>query len=242
MPENPLNQGAVGNKRVFIVSHELIYEVKKGRVVLGSRIMHSIIGKKIAEALSLEDETSFLLGSIAPDAVFSQDKNVSHFFIGEVENYSRRVDYKGFLRKYDAQVENPYILGYYAHLIADDLWLRGFYLSWLRNRMDADEELYRLYHNDFRLLNGKLLEHYGFTDELKKTFSQIPAIIDLEEVASKDVEKLVPYVYEDMEYDKEVLNENLNVFTFNQIIGYIETSVELGILNIKPILTEKALI
>ncbi|WP_438825335.1 zinc dependent phospholipase C family protein [Bacillus sp. JJ1609] len=98
---------------------------------MGSRIMHSIIGKKIAEALSIESLTSFLLGSIAPDAVFShEEKNLSHFFIGEVQDYSRSVDYKGFLHKYGSQVENPYILGYFAHLIADEIWLRGFYLSW----------------------------------------------------------------------------------------------------------------
>ena len=208
---------------------------------MGSRIMHSIIGNKIAEVLSIEDKTLFLLGSIAPDAVFShEEKNLSHFFIGEVQNYSRSVDYKGFLHKYSAQVENPYILGYCAHLIADDIWLRGFNLSWLRNRMDADEGLYKLYHNDFRLLNGKLLEYYGFTDELRKTFSHFPTILDLEEVKSKDVEKFVPYVLGDMEYEKEVLNEQLNVFTFNQVIGYIETSVEVGLLKLKPILTKKS--
>jgi hypothetical protein len=207
---------------------------------MGSRIMHSIIGNKIAEALSIEDKTSFLLGNVAPDAVFShEEKNLSHFFVGEVQDYSRSVDYKGFLHKYSSQVEsnNFYILGYYAHLIADDIWLRGFNLSWLRNRMDADEGLYKLYHNDFRLLNGKLLEHYGFTNELRKTFSRYPAILDLEEVESNDVEKFVPYVLGDMEYDKEVLNEKLNVFTFNQIVGYIETSVDAGLLKIKPILT-----
>ena len=27
--------------------------------------------------------------------------------------------------------------------------------------MEADKELDNLYHNDFRLLNGKLLEYYG---------------------------------------------------------------------------------
>lgn len=199
--------------------------------------MHSIIGKKISDALSIEDKTSFLLGSIAPDAVLSlEEKNLSHFFIGEVHDYSRSVDYRGFLQKYGSQVENHYILGYCAHLIADDIWLRGFNLSWLRNRMDADEGLYKLYHNDFRLLNGKLLNHYGFTEELRKTFNHFPTILDLEEVSSNDVEKFVPYVLEDMEFEKEVLNEKLNVFTFNQIIGYIETSVEVGVLNLKPIL------
>jgi hypothetical protein len=205
---------------------------------MGSRIMHLIIGNKIAECLSIEDRTPFLFGSIAPDAVFSfEEKNTSHFFKGEVQDYSRSVDYKGFLHKYSPQVENHYILGYYAHLIADDIWLRGFNLSWLKNRMDADEGLYKLYHNDFRLLNGKLLEYYGFTDELRKILNHFPSILDLEEVKSKDVEKFVPYVLGDMDYDKEVLNEKLNVFTFNQIVGYIETSVDLGVLNIKPILT-----
>ena len=202
--------------------------------------MHLIIGNKIAESLNIADKTSFLLGSVAADAVFSfEEKNLSHFFIGEVKDYSRSVDYKGFIHKYSSQVENKnhYVLGYFSHLIADDIWLRGFNLSWLKNRMDADKGLYKIYHNDFRLLNGKLLEYYGFTDEMRKTLSNFPAIIDLEEVKSEDVEKFVPYVLGDMEYDKEVINENLDVFTFNQIVGYIETSVDMGLLNIKPIFT-----
>lgn len=210
--------------------------------MLGSRIMHSIIGEKIAQALSIEDKTSFLLGSIAPDAVFlHEEKNLSHFFIGDVQDYSRCVDYNGFLHKYGLNIDHPYILGYFAHLIADDIWLKGFYLSWLKNRMDADEGLYKLYHNDFRLLNGKLLEYYGLTDELRNSFSHVPAIIDLEVVSTEDVEKFVPYVLGDMEYDKDVINEKLNVFTFNQMVGYIETSVDQGILNIKPILKKQTI-
>lgn len=195
------------------------------------------MGEKIAKALSIGDKTAFLHGSIAPDAVFlNEEKNRSHFFIGEAEDFSRSVDYHEFLHKYRSQINHPYIMGYFAHLIADDIWLRGFYLSWLRNRMDADQELYKLYHNDFQLLNGKLLEHYRVKDELVKSFTNFPAILDLEELNSKDVEKLVPFVLSDMEYEKEVLNEKLNVFTFNQIIGYIETSVEVGIMRIKPFL------
>ncbi|WP_059170486.1 zinc dependent phospholipase C family protein [Bacillus sp. FJAT-27445] len=206
---------------------------------MGSRIMHSIIGHKIAEILSIGDKTSFLLGSIAADAVFSfEDKNASHFFVGDVQDFSRRVDYSGFLHKYRTHVEgkNEYILGYYTHLIADDIWLRGFYLSWLKNRMDADEGLFKLYHNDFRLLNGKLLEHFGCKDELKRTFNHFPAILDLEEVNARDVEKFVPYVLGDMEYGHDFLNENLKVFTMDQIVGYIETSVELGVQKLKEIL------
>ncbi|MEF3310840.1 zinc dependent phospholipase C family protein [Paenibacillus sp. GYB004] len=198
---------------------------------MGSRIMHVIIANRIAERLSIEDRTPFLLGSIAPDAVTT--KNESHFFTGEHQDYSRSVDYKGFLNKYSSQADSHYILGYYTHLIGDEIWLKGFYLSWLRNRMDADKEMHGLYHNDFRLLNGKLLEHYGLRDELRKLLYYIPTIIDLQEVKSKDVEEFIPYVLGDMEYAKEVANQKLNVFTFDQIVGYIETSVDLGLLNLK---------
>jgi hypothetical protein len=204
---------------------------------MGSRIMHLIIANRIAESLRLDDRTQFLLGSIAPDAV--SPKELSHFFIGDVRDYSRSIDYKGFLYKYRSQEKSHYILGYFTHLIADDIWLRGFNLTWLRNRMEVDKDLYNRYHNDFRLLNGKLLEYYGFTDELRNMLSHLPAIIDLQEVMSGDVEAFVPYVLDDMEYDKGVQDEKLNVFTFNQIVGYIETSVDLGLLNIKPILLKE---
>lgn len=202
---------------------------------MGSRIMHLVIANKIAERLSIEDKTTFLLGGIAPDAV--SPKDLSHFYKGEVQDYSRNIDYKGFLDKYSSQAESLYLLGYFTHLIADDIWLKGFYLPWLKNRMEVDKEVINLYHNDFRLLNGKLLEYYGVKDELRKTLCYTPTIFDLQEVKSKDVEEFIPCVLGDMEYDKEVINEKLNVFTFNQIIGYIETSVDKGLMNIKPILT-----
>lgn len=44
------------------------------------------------------------------------------------------------------------------------------------------------------------------------------------------MEIFIPYVIGDMEYNSELVQkEKLNVFTFEQIIGYIETSVDLGL-------------
>lgn len=201
------------------------------KMIMGSRIMHLVITNRIADRLSMIDKTTFLFGGIAPDAV--SPKELSHFFKGDVQTFSRSVDFKRFLDKYSPLKKNHYIWGYFTHLIADDLWLKGFYLPWLKNRIEANKETAELYHGDFRLLNGKLLEFYGFYDELTKALDHVPDIIDLQEVTTKDFEKFIPSVLEDMEYDKHIVNETLNIFTFDQIIGYIETSVDMGLYYMK---------
>ncbi|WP_413377683.1 hypothetical protein [Paenibacillus taichungensis] len=77
---------------------------------MGSRIMHLIVANRIADSLSIVDKTSFLLGNIAPDAVTTKDS--SHFFAGEIQDYSRNVDYKGFLHKYRSHFPDKYYILY----------------------------------------------------------------------------------------------------------------------------------
>ncbi|WP_346729024.1 zinc dependent phospholipase C family protein [Lederbergia citrea] len=198
--------------------------------------MHLIIANEIASRVSISDRYSFLMGGIAPDAVTSKD--FSHFFRGDHQDFSRYIDYEKFLKKYSSYKQISYILGYYTHLIADDLWLKGFFVPWLKNRIENDKNMVSLYHNDFRLLNGKLLEYYGVNLEPMKELEKSGSMIDLEEVTIKDVKELLPSVFEDMDYDRNTLQQKLNVFTFDQIIGYIETSIEKGIFHIKPILSQ----
>ncbi|WP_456274745.1 hypothetical protein [Bacillus sp. AK031] len=62
---------------------------------MGSRIMHLVIANRIADDLSIKDKTSFLLGGIAADAVSPKDS--SHFYKGNVKDYSRYIDYKEFI-------------------------------------------------------------------------------------------------------------------------------------------------
>lgn len=207
----------------------------KGGCSMGSRIMHLIIADKIAEKLSIKDRTAFLLGGIAPDAVNSKDS--SHFFRGDHADFSRYVAYKEFIEKYSSSINNPYILGYYTHLIADDLWLQGFYVPWLKNRIESDDTIAKAYHNDFSLLNGKLLEYYGYKNELVKLLNMSTDIINLEEVPEENIQKFIPYILEDMDYDHHDIDENLKVFTLEQIIGYIETTVNKGVIYIKQLLT-----
>lgn len=202
---------------------------------MGSRIMHLVIANRIAEQLAVKDKTSFLIGGIAPDAVAPKD--LSHFFTGDVTDYSRSIDFQGLLHKYNALIHTDYVLGYYSHLIADDIWLKGFYLPWLKNRMEADSAIFSRYHHDFHLLNGKLLNYYGIHSGILKDWEKNSFIFDLQEVTTSDIREFIPYVMGDMDYTEVELKENLTVFTFDQILGYIETSVDKGILHMKEVLT-----
>ncbi|SFI03543.1 MULTISPECIES: hydrolase [unclassified Bacillus (in: firmicutes)] len=193
---------------------------------MGSRIMHVIIANLVAKKLEIQDKTSFLLGGIAADAVHSkEEKEISHFYKGTVKNYTRKIDYEAFLHKYKAYKDSPFILGYYTHLIADDIWLQGFYLPWLKNRIDHDPNILSLYHHDFKILNGKLLHYYDRDKNLFHILNMNANLIGIEEVPGEHIHSFKSLVFEDMLYSQQDLYEPLQVFTMNQIIGYIETSL-----------------
>ncbi|AKR09157.1 zinc dependent phospholipase C family protein [Bacillus thuringiensis] len=208
---------------------------------MGSRIMHVIIANGIAEKLSIQDKTSFLLGGVAPDAVHSaEEKGTSHFYAGTTKNYTRRIDFNSFFQKYKVHMDSPFLLGYYTHLIADDNWLSGFFLPWLKNRIENDETIAPLYYNDFKLLNAKLLHHYDQEQQLFSILNQEAHIVDIEEVSKENVLAFRKYLFEDMLYPEQHLHEALQVFTFNQIVGYIETAIEKGAFFITQLSHEKS--
>ncbi|WP_026909186.1 zinc dependent phospholipase C family protein [Paucisalibacillus globulus] len=196
---------------------------------MGSRIMHLIIANQIAEKINIQDKHAFFIGGVAPDAVYPKGK--SHFFVGHERDYTTTVEFEKFLNKYP---KTDYVLGYYTHLIADYVWVKGFYQGWLKNRIDADHSLLARYHEDFRLLNAKLLYHYQLDSSILDNLN-FNNVQDLDEVKGEDVQAFFPYVKEDMNYPKEHLEEELQVFTLLQIVGYVETCVERGLLKLRAL-------
>lgn len=197
---------------------------------MGSRVMHLIIADQVTKNYPINNKQAFLLGGIAPDAV--SPKELSHFFAGDLEKYTRRIAYENFPKKYD--LNSDYLLGYYSHLIADDLWHQGFYMPWLKNRMEVDKSIFEKYHRDFFLLNGKLANYYDFPHDILDGCESI-AIPNLEEVKASNVTEFIPYVKGDLDYNQSSLEEELQVFTLEQMIGYVETSVDKSIVLMKEL-------
>lgn len=86
-----------------------------------------------------------------------------------------------------------------------------------------------MYHNDFKLLNGKLLHLYDKDQQLFPFLNQKATIANIEEVSEENVLAFKKLIFDDMLYSKQDLHTNLQVFTFDQIVGYVETAIEKGV-------------
>ena len=63
--------------------------------------------------------------------------------------------------------------------------------------------------------------------------------MDIEEVSKENVLAFRKYLFEDMLYPEQHLHEDLQVFTFNQMVGYMETAIEKGAFYINQLSNEK---
>ena len=70
----------------------------------------------------------FLLGSLLPDTRLGEHKAVSHFWgCGQEEYIARAPKLSLFLEKYRHRLDEPAILGYYAHLYLDEHYVCRFW-------------------------------------------------------------------------------------------------------------------
>lgn len=96
-----------------------------------------------------------------------------------------------------------------------------------------------MYYNDFKLLNAQLLHHYDKEQRLFALLNQEANIVNIEEISRKNVLAFRQYIFEDMLYPEQHLHENLQVFSFDQIVGYIETAIEKGTFFIEQLVNKK---
>ena len=91
---------------------------------MASSMIHICVANEVNKIIK-KDRKSILIGSIAPDIskLLNQDKVKSHFLDNsdtDVPNIQR------FLSKYEAYLDDDFVLGYYIHLYTDYLWFKYF--------------------------------------------------------------------------------------------------------------------
>jgi hypothetical protein len=195
----------------------------KNNLSMGSRIMHYCISSLLDKELEILDKNLFFLGGIAPDV----NKNMgvpkarSHFF-KQLNNGLISVDYVTFYKKYLTHKKSDFHLGYYFHLISDQIWIDDIYyklIKWLP--IDEKNEAQKKYYRDFWRLNGKLIDYYNLP---RKEFSIEPVLI--EEIDNAYLPDLINELNNDFDQMNHAKHEDLEVLKFDVVTGVLEKSVE----------------
>ncbi|WP_408006265.1 hypothetical protein ACJROX_16280 [Pseudalkalibacillus sp. A8] len=203
---------------------------------MGSRIMHLITADMVLKELSIKSENDFLLGSVIPDAVIPKD--LSHFFEYDSDGLTISVNYPKFAVTYKNVINEPLTLGYLCHLITDDIWLKDFYLSWIKEEIEADDSFYYAYHRDFRRFNYHLLQHHG-NFQLEERLASGRYFDFYEELNHQSVKQFLLSMEEDFKTPSCKHKETFEVFQFDDIVRYLEKSKQESIKYLQSFISTK---
>lgn len=188
---------------------------------MGSRLMHYCISTILKQELEISDD-QFIMGSLAPDVHKSSSKlkEISHF-MKEDNCGIGYVDYQLFFNKYLTKNRTPFHLGYYFHLITDDIWLKEIYykkIKWLPQDIKAEAK--KMYYRDFWRLNWKLINYYSLElIDLKEE------PIDIDEIDNRLLRELIMDLEIDFNMADSVKDEALEILDFTEVIQIVERIV-----------------
>jgi len=189
---------------------------------MGSRVMHYCISTLLARELGIDDD-QFLLGGIAPDVhkYMNAPKKESHFIILQTES-EFACDYLGFRRKYEHHMKDPFFLGYFYHLISDDIWVKEIYYKKIKRLPQPEKkEAQGKYYRDFWRLNGKLIDHYALT--LKPLDAEA---VRIDEIDYTFLPELIEDLRSDFALKDEAKEQTLEILDFNEVVEVLERSVK----------------
>ena len=195
---------------------------------MASAVIHLCIAKEVNKILGMDEKLLFL-GTIAPDLSkeIGQSKEISHFLDHSNENNIPNI--ARFLNKYSDELDKPFEMGYFIHLLTDKYWYRDYIYEYVERYATENEKkditysaLKQLIYNDYTNINIDLIDKYGlslelFYEEFKYPTSKITEI---------PMDKL-PIIVEKMglviEESKE---EKTFVFDTYDIVKFIDETIK----------------
>lgn len=147
-------------------------------------VIHLAMGSLLLDKYKFEgeDRDLFLLGCVAPDVV-KDNKKHTHFWDDKMYTYfARKPIIENFQKKYYSHRSNPFVKGYYSHLLLDKKFIEEY---WSRHFHFFDEEMKQTYlYNDVKWVclvdDGKIYSreeffsmdmYYGDYDRMNNYFT-----------------------------------------------------------------------
>lgn len=192
---------------------------------MASRTIHLAVAYELMVRLKIKDKQRFILGHILPDMIVGEyeyrlpAKKKTHFYT-LLENGRKTYNFFRFYDEYKDKLHDMLYLGYYVHLIEDNVFRQYLYYRVGLLKRRGEPELIDELYNDYRLLNPILIKRYGIT---------IPAFPD--DIKNEDIYKrfeFMPYKWlDEMKQDFECTdNGTLRHFTKELIDEYINECVD----------------
>ncbi len=158
---------------------------------MASTIIHLAVAKRVNDELNLNEKELFL-GAISPDIakIVGIPRSITHFVTGDDLDL---INVNSFLSKYKNTLNNTFELGYYIHLLTDELWFNEFIGNYVNDhgitdkdgrKLELDSETVKMMlYNDYTNLNAKVLSYYNmdlslFYEELNFPHSHIEEFKD----------------------------------------------------------------
>lgn len=195
---------------------------------MASAIMHLCIAKEVNKYLQM-DERYLLLGSIAPDLSkeFGETKEISHFLDHSNEDDLPNID--RFLKKYRQELNNPFTMGYFIHLLTDKYWFRDYINNYI-SRYTHDKEkkaltysaIRSVIYDDYTNINIDLIDHYNLSLDL--FFNEFP--LPKSSISEIPINKLPVLIDKLSLILKEAKEEKTFIFDTSDIYEFISNSVK----------------
>lgn len=208
---------------------------------MASAIIHLCVAKEINKYLKM-DENYLLLGSIAPDISkqIGETKEISHFLDHSNEDDIPNID--RFLAKYRSELNNPFEMGYFIHLLTDKYWFRDYVYKFIeRYTQDKIKKnvtytaLKDLIYNDYTNLNITLIDNHNLNLDLFYNEIELPK----SKIIEIPVDKLDILIEKMGIIIEDSREEKTFVFDSNDIEEFIKNTVkyiirDIQMLDIKP--------
>jgi len=145
---------------------------------MASAIIHLCVAKEVNKYLKM-DENYLLLGAIAPDLSkqIGETKEISHFLDHTNEDDIPNID--RFLSKYRYELNKPFEMGYFIHLLTDKYWFRDYIYQYIeRYTLDKTKKkvtytaLRDIIYNDYTNINIDLIDKYNLSLDI--FFNEFP--------------------------------------------------------------------
>lgn len=215
--------------------------------------IHLATAYEVTKKIKIKNKDNFFIGNMLPDAERYVIKDFSIYVPYEKSHFSRMIqinnrmeklpDYNIFIQKYKKDLNNPMVLGYLTHLIADYYWN---YLTFSKyTAVNERGEIIGVLRNENEFLKGgnelrKVLKQKDFANldkEIVKSGNyQLPSFSDdcikdlkvIEETTynSEDILKIIEYLKKMVETKNKEQIDEYELFTREKIKEYYFKSIE----------------